>query len=700
MKVSAKKVQKNKLKHFNKLREEQFKEKMDKTTLLLFPNQLLALDKLAEIIKENKVARIIFIEHPIYYGYHSTTKTISTRTEKKYNYNKLKIIYHIAANLYYTNEILGSNSITKSLKIDIVDLFDFNGFSGLAKKLKITSTYQSPVVYIDTLNTELNKEIQKAFKQNIELVSPLLLTSKGELAKYSKKHTGKQNHSAFYKWQKQRLKILTEEKKTYDIQQRIPKNEIKSIPDVAPISSSIDKKYLTMALKHFKQSRDYSSIFSKNSGPTITDISVEEHFLFPVSHKGAEEYLKYFITKKFSKFTKYQDSIVSGHERHKTQLYHAGISPMMNIGLLLAEDILEVAKNAYKQQRDIDKAAYESFIRQIIGWREYQYYIYCFHRERLEGANYFANNGKLTTEWYTGTTGVGVVDDAIKTAFNYGYLHHIMRLMVVCNFMNLCMIEPTEVFRWFMEFSLDSYEWVMYCNVYSMGIWSDGGVAMRKPYIASDAYISKMSNYLQVSKEEKAGVKEWMRVWYALFYNFINVKQHQIKKTYYAGMIKNWQNKSTQEQKELTQIANEFLNGGYKIQNNKQNIQNNKVINGGSEMKIGWYNDEDLKNFITENASRINEFKDIVKLDSLELIKNGVSSDMNGGDRLIDIIFTGDDMDLNELKNIKIWSHGILDDNNKDDLISSITAGVNGVHYYIIIKKNNELQLVGSFIRG
>lgn len=402
----------------------------------------------------------------------------------------------------------------------------------------------------------------------------------------------------------------------------------------------------------------------------------------------------------------------------------------MNTGLLLPKDILEVAKKAYKQRRDIDKSAYESFIRQIIGWREYQYYIYSFHRERLEGVNYFTNKGKLTSEWYSGNTGMGVVDDAIKVAFNYGYLHHIMRLMVICNFMNLCMIAPVNVFKWFMEFSMDSYEWVMYCNVYSMGIWSDGGVAMRKPYIASDAYISKMSNYglgLSSKSKEKQEIKQWMRVWYALFYNFINVKQKQIKGTYYAGMIKNWNNKSTQEQKEITQLANQFLTNGYKLNysdnndinsntndkrdNNDDNINSNDSITGGSEDKYNYMINDTyrIKQFIAKYSERINEFKEteFVKLEDIQSAVRG----LKGKFKLFDLIYTtgfngnSSNKDNDNMNNIKIWYHG-NEEVDRDELVKSITGGLKGSHMYIILSGENDnsgnsdkkIELMGNYL--
>ncbi len=58
-----------------------------------------------------------------------------------------------------------------------------------------------------------------------------------------------------------------------------------------------------------------------------------------------------------------------------------------------------------------------------------------------------------------------------------------------------------------MEFSLDSYDWVMINNVYSMGLYSDGGLSTTKPYISSSNYISKC----QILLEMASGIKYGMR---------------------------------------------------------------------------------------------------------------------------------------------------------------------------------------------
>ena len=78
--------------------------------------------------------------------------------------------------------------------------------------------------------------------------------------------------------------------------------------------------------------------------------------------------------------------------------------------------------------------------------------------------------------WYTATTGLVPLDYSINNALEYGWTHHIERLMILCNIMNLSEINPKEVYKWFMEMFIDSSDWVMSPNVYGMGLFSDGGI--------------------------------------------------------------------------------------------------------------------------------------------------------------------------------------------------------------------------------
>jgi deoxyribodipyrimidine photolyase-related protein len=87
------------------------------------------------------------------------------------------------------------------------------------------------------------------------------------------------------------------------------------------------------------------------------------------------------------------------------------------------------------------------------------------------------------------------LDYSIKNASKYAWTHHIERLMIQANIMNLCEIEPSNVYKWFMEHYMDSSEWVMYPNVYGMGLFSDGGVFSTKPYICGSSYFRKMMDF-------------------------------------------------------------------------------------------------------------------------------------------------------------------------------------------------------------
>jgi len=97
--------------------------------------------------------------------------------------------------------------------------------------------------------------------------------------------------------------------------------------------------------------------------------------------------------------------------------------------------------------------------------------------------------------------------------------------MIVSNFMLLNKVHPHEVYNWFICFALDSYDWVMIQNVYSMGQYADGGLTTRRPYISSSAYILKMSDY----KKE-----DWCETWDELFKKFLKDNKTKLKHTIYA----------------------------------------------------------------------------------------------------------------------------------------------------------------------
>ena len=109
--------------------------------------------------------------------------------------------------------------------------------------------------------------------------------------------------------------------------------------------------------------------------------------------------------------------------------------------------------------------------------------------------------------------GLPPLDYAINNANKYAWSHHIERLMILSNIMNLCEIHPKKVFltSWFMEMFMDSSDWVMSPNVYGMGLFSDGGTFATKPYICGSAYF--------LNDAFKKG--DWCNIMDGLYWRFI-----------------------------------------------------------------------------------------------------------------------------------------------------------------------------------
>ena len=172
--------------------------------------------------------------------------------------------------------------------------------------------------------------------------------------------------------------------------------------------------------------------------------------------------------------------------------------------------------NDYATKKNIPINSFEGIIRQIIGWREFIRGVYVSKGNIERTKNYWGFTKKMPDSFYTASTGIKPVDDSINKVNDNAYLHHIERLMVIGNFMFLCEINPDDVYKWFMELFIDSYDWVMVPNVYGMSQFADGGLMSTKPYISSSNYIMKMSDY-------KKG--EWQKIWDGLYWRFIHKNQ-------------------------------------------------------------------------------------------------------------------------------------------------------------------------------
>ena len=266
----------------------------------------------------------------------------------------------------------------------------------------------------------------------------------------------------------------------------------------------------------------------------------------PYTTTQALSWLEIFFKERFSDFGPYEDAVVE--DQHF--LLHSILSSSLNIGLLTPDLVLSKA-NDFADKNNIPINSLEGFIRQILGWREFIRGVYQNYSEKMESVNYWGHKRKMTEDWYSGTTGIPPLDNAINGAAEYGYTHHINRLMILSNVMNMCGVDPNEIYKWFMEMFIDSSEWVMVPNVYGMGTFADGGTFATKPYICGSSYMLRMSNFQK---------GDWCDIVDGLYWNFIEQNREFFISNPRLGLMVRSLDKMNPDRKKLIYAAaNKFI---------------------------------------------------------------------------------------------------------------------------------------------
>ena len=213
-------------------------------------------------------------------------------------------------------------------------------------------------------------------------------------------------------------------------------------------------------------------------------------FTFATTRAQALDALAHFVKHSLPTFGDYQDAMVTG----EPFMFHAILSPYINMGLLGSMEVCEAAQEAY-DKGDAPINAVEGFIRQIIGWREYVRGIYFLEGPDYASRNVLKQKRDLPAMYWGGETDMACMEAAVGQTQEHAYAHHIQRLMVTGNFALLAGIDPQQVSEWYREAYADAYEWVEAPNVVGMSQFADGGVIASKPYVSSGSYINRMSDY-------------------------------------------------------------------------------------------------------------------------------------------------------------------------------------------------------------
>ena len=303
----------------------------------------------------------------------------------------------------------------------------------------------------------------------------------------------------FYKYIRKKNNILIESNgKPVGGKWSFDKDNRKKIPrdTKIPLFPKISETKHTLALKPIIE-----NMFPKNPGNT-------DNFWLATNVNDVNKLINFFIKEKSNLFGDYEDAVT----QQDNIVFHSALSPYLNLGLVTPDIIIKKIL-LHHDKTPIKLNSLEGYIRQVLGWREFMRGVYQNYSLEMESKNFFDHNRKMKNCWYEGNTGLPPLDHAILNAATYGWSHHIERLMILSNIMNLCEIHPTIVYKWFMEMFVDSAEWVMAPNVYGMGLYSDGGIFATKPYICGSSYFLKMMDF-------KKG--DWCNTMDGLYWRFID----------------------------------------------------------------------------------------------------------------------------------------------------------------------------------
>ena len=453
-------------------------------------------------------------------------------------HHKLKILLFLSAMRSYSDNLKKNKFKVEYTKIDSSD-FKKNYLDKIKKIINFKQIKE--IISFEVEDKFFEKKVQSFVKKNNlvwnKIKSPMFLNSREEFNDYLSKNK-KPFMATFYKSTRQKLNILMKKdgnpeggKWSFDEDNRkkLPKNT--KVPKFPTINETKHTKNLKPIIE---------KMFKDHPGST-------QNFWFATEYNDVVKLLNFFLKEKSNLFGDYEDAVDQGNNI----LFHSALSPYINLGLITPEFIISKTLEFHKKNK-IRLNSLEGYVRQVIGWREFMRGVYQKYSDEMETKNFFKQNRKMKHSWYEGTTGLPPLDHAIKNALKYGWSHHIERLMILSNIMNLCELNPKIVYKWFMEMFVDSSDWVMVPNVYGMGLFSDGGIFATKPYICGSSYFMKMMDF-------KKG--DWCNTMDGLYWRFINRnRSFFLKNPRLSMMVRIFDKMKPERKKLILSEAEKFIN--------------------------------------------------------------------------------------------------------------------------------------------
>lgn len=280
---------------------------------------------------------------------------------------------------------------------------------------------------------------------------------------------------------------------------------------------------------------------------TLGNINNPEQFPWPTNAKQAWAVFDHWLENGFAHFGSFQDAMTT----KDWALYHSRISFALNLKLIHPLEVCQKAEAYFRSHADVPLNAAEGFIRQILGWREFMRGVYWNRMPEFGAENFFNHTATLPQWFWTGNTKMACQKHAIEQSLEYGYAHHIQRLMVTGNFLLLAGVHPDEVDLWYLGIYIDAFEWVEITNTRGMSQFADGGWIATKPYVASANYMKKMGDYCdRCAYDPKGKTEENACPLNALYWDFFDRHRELLASNFRLGMVYRTWDKMNADQKE------------------------------------------------------------------------------------------------------------------------------------------------------
>jgi deoxyribodipyrimidine photolyase-related protein len=397
-------------------------------------------------------------------------------------YHQQKLVFHLAAMRNYAAELEGVGRKVSYHALEDGPLSAGSVFDDIVARAKALRAKRLHVQVVADrwADTGLVEACRSAGLKLVTHANPVFLTSDDDFARWL--DDGARLHQAdFWRWQRRRHGLLMEPggkpaggRWSFDTDNRKPLPKGIQPPEAPSFrQGSVERSVAAMVAERFSD-----------------HIGRAEDCSWATTRAGASQALDRFLVDRFAHFGSYQDALT---HRHDT-VFHATISPYLNVGLLTPAQVVERSLIA-AQGEAVPLASLEGFLRQVVGWREFVRGVDRQVGDQQDGANHWGGDRALAPCWWSGDSGLPPLDHLVGKVDRLAYGHHIERLMVAGNLMLLCDVAPQAGWRWFMEGFIDSADWVMGPNVYGMALNADGGLMTTKPYICGAAYWLRMGDW-------------------------------------------------------------------------------------------------------------------------------------------------------------------------------------------------------------